>query len=144
MKQVILFLLAITAGSSGYSQIGYTPYQKVDGLNVSTKWGTARDEDRTKKPALMLAFENTNNYPVRYSFDILLYYEGVLRENGRIEDVCLDGLKSSVGKLNGIFFIPQKFTAEQLKNSDFNFVIEDIVVEKIDQCVDEEENPVED
>lgn len=92
----------------------------------------------------MLAFENTNNYPVSYSFDILLYYEGVLRENGRIEDVCLDGLKSSVGKLNGIFFIPQKFTAEQLKNSDFNFVIEDIVVEKIDQCVDEEENPVED
>lgn len=132
------------AGINGYSQFGYTAYQKVDGLNVSTKWGKARDAEGTKKPALLLAFENTNNYPVSYSFDILLYYEGVLRENGRIEDYCLDGLKSNVGKLNGIYFIPEKFTEEQLKNSDFNFVLEDIVVEKIEQCGDaEDEAPAE-
>ena len=143
MKHLILFLIAVTAGINGYSQIGYTPYQKIDGLKVSTKWGKARDADGTKKPALLLAFENTNNYPVSYSFDILLYYEGVLRENGRIEDVCLDGLKSSVGKLNGIYFIPEKFSEEQLKNSDFNFVLEEIQVEKIEKCVEVEEVPVE-
>lgn len=142
MKHLIFFLLAITFGINGYSQIGYTAYQKVDGLNVSTKWGKARDADGTKKPALLLAFENTNNYPVSYSFDILLYYEGILRENGRIEDVCLDGLKSNVGKLNGIYFIPEKFTEEQLKNSDFNFVLEEIQVEKIDQCDEVEEGSV--
>ncbi len=143
MKHLILFLITITAGINGCSQIGYTAYQKVEGLDVSTKWGKARDADGTKKPALLLAFENTNNYPVSYSFDILLYYEGLLRESGRIEDVCLDGLKSSVGKLNGIYFIPEKFTEEQLKNSDFNFVLEEIQVVKIAQCIDEEEIPQE-
>ena len=143
MRHLILFIIAITSGINGYSQFGYTAYQKVDGLNVSTKWGKARDVDGIRKPALLLAFENTNNYPVSYSFDILLYYEGVLRENGRIEDVCLDGLKSSIGKLNGIYFIPQKFTEEQLKNSDFKFVIEDLLVQPIAQCVEPEEMPVE-
>jgi len=139
-KYVFLLFLALTfAGIQGYAQFGYTQYQIVDGLKVSTKWGKARDESGTRKPALLLAFENTNNFPVAYSFDILLYYEGILRENGRMENLCLDALKSNVGRLNGIFFIPENFTEEQLNNSDFKFVIDDLEVEKVDHCSEIEE-----
>jgi len=140
MKYALVIIIALTfSGIDSYGQFGYTPYQEVDGLKLSTKWGKARDSEGVKKPALLLAFENTNTYPVAYSFDILLYYEGMLRENGHMEDLCLDGLKSSVGKLNGIFFIPEKFTEEQLKNSDFNFVIEKLVVEQVEACTEIEE-----
>lgn len=139
-KHFFLIFAALTlAGVQGYAQFGYTQYQVVNGLKVSTKWGKARDESGTKKPALLLAFENTNNYPISYSFDIVLYYEGLLRENGQMEDLCLDALKSNVGKLNGIYFIPENFTEDQLKNSDFNFEIDNIQVDKISDCLDPEE-----
>ena len=139
-KHLFLIFAALTlAGIQGYGQFGYTQYQIVDGLKVSTKWGKARDDSGTKKTALLLAFENTNNFPVAYSFDILLYYEGILRENGRMEDFCLDGLKSNVGKLNGIYFIPENFTEDQLKNADFTFEIDNLEVVKIEGCMDDEE-----
>ena len=141
MKKHFLVLLTILllSGIEAYAQFGYTQYQIVDGLKVSTKWGKARDESGSRKPALLLAFENTNSFPITYSFDILLYYEGVLRENGTMEDLCLDALKSNTGKLNGIYFIPENFTEDQLKNSDFNFEIDNLVVEQVSQCADSEE-----
>lgn len=135
----LLFAALTLTGIQGYAQFGYTQYQIVDGLKVSTKWGKARDESGTRKPALLLAFENTNDFQVAYSFDILLYYEGILRENGRMEDLCLDALKSNVGKLNGIYFIPENFTEDQLKHTDFNFEIDNLEVDKIENCVDNEE-----
>ena len=135
----LLFTILVFTGTQGYAQFGYTQYQSVDGLKISTKWGKARDESGTKRPALLMAFENTNNFPVAYSFDILLYYEGILRENGRMEDLCLDALKSNIGKLNGIYFIPENFTEDQLKNADFNFEIDNLEVEKIENCMNIEE-----
>lgn len=135
----LLFAVLTLTGIQAYAQIGYTAYQTVNGLKVSTKWAKARDESGAKKPALLLAFENTNDFPVSYSFDILLYYEGVLRENGRMEDLCLGALRSNMGKLNGIFFIPENFTEDQLKNSDFKFEIDNLEVEKIEECTKDEE-----
>jgi len=140
MKKYFLLIIAcITlSGIDGYAQLGYSEYQTVDGLKVFTKWGKARDESGERKPALLLAFENTNSYPVAYSFDILLYYEGIMRENGSISDQCLDGLKSNVGRLNGIYFIPNNFTEEQLNSSDFNFEIDNIEVNKTENCDSED------
>lgn len=138
MKNLLLisiFLFGLTF--SGICQMRYTDYQKVNGLNIATKWSKAKDADGVKKPALLLGLENTNDFPVNFSFDILLYYEGILRETGKIDNECLDGLKSSIGKLNGIYFVPQNFTAEQLKNSDFNFEIESVEVEKTEGCPSE-------
>ncbi len=135
MKNALLLLtFCFTFSLSGNCQMGYTDYQKVEGLQIATKWSKAKDADGEKKPALLLGLENTNDYPVNFSFDILMYYEGILRETGKIENECLDGLKSSIGKLNGVYFIPKNFTEEQLKSSDFNFEIESIDVEKTEGC----------
>lgn len=140
MKNAVLicfcFLLISTAG---YSQFGYTDYQKVDDLQISTKWAKARDADGKKKPALLLGLENTTEHAIAFSFEILFYYEGILRETGQIDEQCLDGLTSKVGRLNGVYFIPQNFTPEQLKNSDFMFKIESIEVEQVEECPEETE-----
>ena len=116
------------------AQKGYTEYQKVNGLEISTKWGMAKDADGVKKDALLLKVENTTEGAVTLAFDVNLYYEGILRETGRIEGECIPGLKSRVGKLNGIYFVPENFTSEQLKNTHFNFTLDQIEVEKIDTC----------
>jgi hypothetical protein len=116
------------------AQPGYEPYQTVNGLILSTKWGKAKNEAGEKKPALLMKIENTNDHPVDFSFAINFYYEGILRENGKIENQCLEGLKSAVGKLNGVYFIPTKFSPDQLKSSDFEFTLESIEVVKSEGC----------
>lgn len=136
-RKIFITLALSFIATAGFSQFGYTLYQKVDGLKISTKWGKARDADGVKKPALLIATENTNDYAVEYSFELLFYAEGILRETGKIENECLDGLTSRTGKLNGVYFIPQKFTPEQLKSSDSNFEIESITVTKVDNCPNE-------
>lgn len=135
MKRILLlFALCSLASTPVRSQPGYDLYQVVDGVEFSTKWGKAKNEAGEKVPALLMKIENTNSEAVTFGFDINLYHEGLLRENGRIEGECLEGLKSSVGKLNGLYFIPENFSSEQIKSSDFGFSLESIEVEKTDGC----------
>lgn len=133
-RTLTLTILLALFSTSLFAQFGYTEYQKVDGLQISTKWAKARDTDGERKPALLLATENTNDHAVAFSFDLLFYYEGILRETGRVENQCLEGLTSRTGRLNGIYFIPQNFSPEQLKRPDFMFKIENIEVKQIETC----------
>jgi hypothetical protein len=135
MKNIISAIALLTILTSCSAQ-RYVQYQKVEGLEISTKWGTAKNAEGEKKDALLLKVENTADQAVALSMDINLYYEGVLRESGRIEGECIPGLKSRVGKLNGIYFIPENFTSEQLQNSNFNFSLDEIEVEEVDGCED--------
>lgn len=135
MRHLILFCyLALSTISASAQLFGYEQYIQKDGLIISTKWGTAKDESGEKKPALLFKVENENEYDAQYSMEILFYYEGILRERGLIDGQCLSAGRSSMGKLNGQYFIPQQFTEEQLKNSDFNFEIESIEVTEIKNC----------
>lgn len=136
MKNCIGLLIAVFLCGAIQAQKGYSQYQKVNGLEISTKWGQAKDADGVKKDALLLKVENTEDKAVTLAMDMNLYYEGMLRESGRIEGECIPGLKSRVGKLNGIYFVPENFTSEQLTNSSFNFTLDEIEVEKVDGCED--------
>lgn len=136
MKNCIGLLIAVFLCGAMQAQKGYSQYQKVNGLEISTKWGQAKDADGVKKDALLLKVENTEDKAVTLAMDMNLYYEGMLRESGRIEGVCIPGLKSRVGKLNGIYFVPENFTSDQLTNSSFNFTLDEIEVEKVDGCED--------
>lgn len=136
MKNCIGLLIAVFLCGALQAQKGYTQYQKVNGLEISTKWGQAKDADGVKKDALLLKVENTGDNAVMMAMDINLYYEGMLRESGRIEGECIPALKSRVGKLNGIYFVPESFTSEQLTNSSFNFTLDKMQVEEVDNCDD--------
>ncbi|MCA1764059.1 MAG: hypothetical protein ABR574_01325 [Cryomorphaceae bacterium] len=133
-NSLLITIFSLVMSFQAMAQFGYDEYIRKDGLKISTKWSKAKNEEGEKKPALLFAIENLNDYHVDFSFEILLYYEGLLKENGVIENECLESRKSLVGKLNGIYFIPEKFTEQQLKNSDFNFEVESIMVEETENC----------
>ncbi|MFT6998033.1 MAG: hypothetical protein ACJAQ4_001792 [Cryomorphaceae bacterium] len=137
MKNTLFAIALMAMITSCSAQRSYTQYQKVNGLEISTKWGQAKDADGVKKDALLLKVENTADQAVTLAMDINLYYEGMLRESGRIEGECIPGLKSRVGKLNGIYFVPENFTSEQLTNSNFNFTLDEIEVEEVDECLED-------
>ncbi len=139
MKNYLFIALLLTFSANLVSaQRGYTEQIRKDGIRIATKWGMAKDESGTKQKALLLAVENTEKTPVNYSFNILFYYEGILRETAIIEETCIDGLKSKVGKITGTYFIPQKFSVEQLSSPDFGYEIGDLNTEKVDACTEQE------
>lgn len=129
-----LTALAIVASCSMIAQNKYEVYSTTDSVDVATKWAKAKDESGEKKSALLLSLDNYNQHAVNVSFEILLYYEGILRERGEIAGQCIDGRKKLIGKLNGLYFIPQEFTAEQLKQPDFQMEIDAIEVEETTGC----------
>jgi hypothetical protein len=133
MKGILTSLTVAIFTIASYAQ-GYEEYQKVNGLEISTKWGTAKNAAGERKDALMLKVENDSEKSLSLSFDVNLYYEGILRETGRIEGECIPALKSRIGKLNGIYFIPEKFTSEQLKTTSFSFSLDEIEVDEVEDC----------
>lgn len=144
MKYIFSLLTVFLVSTTIQAQRGYDTYSKTDGLEISTKWGKARDADGARRPALLLRIENHNDFAVSFGFDVNFYYEGILRETGGVDRECIDGLKSRIGKLNGVYFIPEKFTPEQLKSGDFHYSIDDVSVEKNPPCPDGDIAPDED
>jgi len=134
MKYLIIAFITLFAGFETYAQFGYEQYVEKEGINISTKWGSAKNEAGEKKKALLFKVKNENDFDAQYSMEILFYYEGILRERGIIDEQCLSAGRSSMGKLNGQYFIPTQFTEDQLSNPSFNFEIESIEVEEVDVC----------
>lgn len=134
MKYLIILFIALLTGSVASAQFGYEQYIEKDGLKISTKWSTAKNEAGEKKKALLFKVKNENDFDAQYSMEILFYYEGILRERGVIDQQCLSAGRSSMGKLNGQYFIPTEFTEDQLDNPNFNFELESIEVEEIESC----------
>ena len=119
------------------AQLGYTQYLKKDNVVFSYKWGTTTDKkERTKQPALLMMVKNENDFDVDFSYSLDFYYEGILRESSDAAQYCIRANKMRVGKINGIIYPINKFTQEQIENKDFNFEINDVVVDKSSGCVD--------
>lgn len=129
-----LTALAIAASFGLMAQNKYVVYSTTDSVDVATKWSTAKDENGVKMPALLLSLDNYNEHAVNVNFEILLYYEGILRERGEITGQCIEGRKKLIGKLNGLYFIPKEFTADQLEQPDFLMEIDEIEVEETEAC----------
>lgn len=134
MRTILTLCLLLFFLSKSFSQGKYEQYIVVDSLTISTKWASAKDDAGEKKPALLFKVQNANSQAVLYGMEILFYYEGMLRERGQMENLCLDAGKTANGKLNGLYFVPTEFTEDQLKNSDFSFEVESIQVEEVDLC----------
>jgi len=140
MKIQVLLAVAATFifTETAFAQRGYSEMIRKDGLIVSTKWGKARDDEGNRKPALLIGIQNNDRSAKNYNFNLLFYYEGILREQGMIAPSCIEGLKSKVGKITGTYFIPEKFTEEQLKSTDFAFEIDSFEVEETGNCDSDE------
>jgi len=134
MRYWIIALVALFEASAVSAQFGYDQYIEKDGISISTKWGSAKNEAGEKKKALLFKVKNENEFDAQYSMEILFYYEGILRERGLMDGQCLSAGRSSMGKLNGQYFIPTEFTEDQLSNPNFNFEIESIEVAEIENC----------
>lgn len=135
MKILIAISIVLSVAANTCAQ-KYETYQKTENVTFGYKWATAKNENRETVPALLLSVKNENDYPIEYTMSVDMYYEGILRESADLVN-CVEANKTRMGKLNGVFLTPAKFTAEQIKNKDFKLELNEITVTKTETCKEE-------
>lgn len=109
MKALLAPLLLLTLAACSGPQYLYKGEQ--DGVELAYRWNHPKD----KPSELLLRMKNTTPGDKRIALAIDLYYQGRTVETLEA-DTCIRNGQALTGKLNGIYFIPERITTEQIKN----------------------------
>lgn len=110
MKPHVLLLCAAVALAS-CSTMQYIEKGTHDGVEVAYRW----NHPPGKPSELLLRLKNTAGTDKRVNLALDLYYQGRTVETFEA-DTCLRPGMLLMGKLNGIYFVPQRLTTEQIKD----------------------------
>ncbi|MBK9513326.1 MAG: hypothetical protein IPO05_06770 [Flavobacteriales bacterium] len=103
----LLVLVALSANGQ------YVEKGIQDGIAVAYRW-----KHSIGAPSqLLLRMENTTTEDKHVDLVIDLYYQGLTVETLRA-DTCIRAGQVLNGKVNGIYFIPERLTTEQIKSGD--------------------------
>lgn len=107
---LLAFTLMFPAGCKGpeWMQKGIH-----DGVEVSYRW----NHPAGKPTELLLRLHNPTPEDRAIDLAIDLYYQGRTVET-LSTDTCIRAGQTMTGKLNGIYFIPERVTTEQIKSGD--------------------------
>lgn len=111
MKQLILGLFLLSFVACAPKQYVYKGVH--DGVELSYRWS----HPVGKSSELLLKLVNTAQEDKQLSIVLDLYYQGRTVETFEA-DTCIRVGQTMNGKLNGLYFIPQKLTTEQIKSGD--------------------------
>ncbi len=109
MKNPLFFLLLITACSSPK----YLHQAVHDGVEVSYYW----KHQKEAPSELIMRLTNVSQEDRRVSLVIDLYHQGKTIETLQA-DTCIRVGQSLNGKLNGIYFVPEKATSAQIQSGE--------------------------
>lgn len=97
-----------------------------EGVGIAYYW----KHDKEKPIELILRMENTSLEDKRVSLVIDLYHTGKTVETLQA-DTCIRVGKTLNGKLNGIYFVPEQVTAEQVRNGEIQIEMTRTFVEPL-------------
>ena len=109
MKALHLTLLLLTLAACSGPQYLYKGER--DGVELAYRWNHPKD----KPSELLLHMKNMTPGDKRIALAIDLFYQGRTVETLEA-DTCIRTGQTLNGKLNGIYFIPERITTEQIKN----------------------------
>lgn len=108
MKPLISLSLILFASCASTQ---YVSKGTQDGVEIAYRWS----HPAGKRSELWLRLKNTTEQDKRIDLGIDLYYQGRTVEMFEA-DTCLRAGQLLNGKLNGIFFVPERVTTEQIKD----------------------------
>lgn len=109
MKALHLTLLLLTLTACSGPQYLYKGEQ--DGVELAYRWNHPKD----KPSELLLRMKNMTPGDKRIDLAIDLFYQGRTVETLEA-DTCIRTGQTLNGKLNGIYFTPERITTEQIKD----------------------------
>ncbi|MBL7964009.1 MAG: hypothetical protein JNM31_09200 [Flavobacteriales bacterium] len=98
-----------------------------NGLEVAYRW----NHPQGKPSELLRRLKNTAESDRSVALTIDLYYQGRTVESLEA-DTCVKAGQTLNGKLNGIFFIPERLTTEQIKSGDAQVEVTRLSVQPTD------------
>ncbi len=120
-KIVLMALLFSACSAPKYIHEG-----EHEGVGLAYYW----KHDKEKPIELILRMENTSLEDKRVSLVIDLYHTGRTVETLQA-DTCIRVGKTLNGKLNGIYFVPEQVTAEQVRNGEIQIEMTRTFVEPL-------------
>ena len=120
-KIVLMALLLSACSAPKYIHEGVH-----EGVEIAYYW----KHDKEKPIELILRMENTSLEDKRVSLVIDLYHTGKTVETLQA-DTCIRVGKTLNGKLNGIYFVPEQVTAEQVRNGEIQIEMTRTFVEPL-------------
>jgi hypothetical protein len=103
---LLLALLLMGCASKSWLYKGVT-----DGVDISYRW----NHPAGKPSELLLRLENKSTEDKAVSLVLDLFYQGRTLET-LMADTCIRVGQTLNGKVNGIYFIPERVTTEQIKD----------------------------
>ncbi len=132
-RKILLFLLIGSSAISVNAQNKYTEKTGNDSLQIMYKWKFPEKKGVEQPAELLLKVINKQDVPVALSFEVV--YSMDLRTVATfVVDTCLKAKKTIYGKLNGLYFISEDLTNEQIRSDGFVWEINDLAVQEIEKC----------
>lgn len=131
MRQFILIILF--AFLSSFAQAQYATLKEVSGVSVSTKWTKEKWYKPKSNKLLAVKLDNSTDSDVEVSFELVIYQNGVNKEMVEVERKVIKAHSNLVGKWNGVSFVPQKISQEDIASGNYEIVIEEMQVEPLMQ-----------
>lgn len=108
MKTTIALAILLLASCAMPQYVSKGTY---DGVEIAYRW----NHPVGKPSELWLRLKNTTEQDKTIDMGIDVYYQGRTVEMLRA-DTCLRSLQTLSGKLNGIYFVPERITTAQIKD----------------------------
>jgi len=108
-----LIAIALLLPLSALAQGKYIHKGERDGVEMAYRW----NHPAGKPSELLLRLKNTTQEDRHIELAIDLYYQGRTVEVLG-SDTCIRAGQTMTGKLNGVYFIPEQLTTEQIKSGD--------------------------
>lgn len=135
MNKLIILLASVTMVSC--AKPTWISLAKEEGLEVSAAWKEVK-----RKPGesggdvrLEMKVENTGKSAVTYQLGLDFFLNGVHIENIPSSEYCAMPGRTYTGKLNGVYFEPEKFSFAQVKDSSVSMEILPLEILEVQKCV---------
>lgn len=131
MRRILFSLILMFTTLGVFSQ--YSPVKEQDGVTISTKWTKEKWYQPKSKKLLAVKVDNKTNSDVAVSFELVIYQNGLNKEMVEVEKKVIKANSNIVGKWNGISFVPQKISQDDIANGNYEIVIEEMEVMPLSQ-----------
>jgi len=109
MRTTLTILLTLVLASCATTK--FVEKGTVDGVEIAYRW----NHPVGKPSELLLRLKNTTMEDRNLNLAIDLYYQGRTLETMQA-DTCIRAGHTLNGKLNGIYFVPERLTTAQIKD----------------------------
>lgn len=109
MKTLLVIGIAMLIASC--ASMKYVEKGTHEGIEIAYRW----NHPPGKPSELLLRLKNISGADSRVSLGLDLYYQGRTVESFEA-DTCMRAGQLLMGKLNGIYFVPQRITTQQIQD----------------------------